>query len=378
MNAIDILKARGFYNQCTDEDALRKLLDEGPVTFYVGFDPTADSLHVGHLVQVMAMANLSRAGHKAIPVVGGGTVQVGDPSFKEETRELLTPERMAANKAKIGAQLARFAPGELVDNADWLMKLNYVEFIRDIGRHFSVNVMVKAESMKQRLERGQGLSFLEFNYPLLQAYDFLELYRRFGCRLQVGGGDQWFNIISGADLIRRVEGGAAYGLTTPLLTTASGAKMGKTVAGAVWLDPEKVSPYDYNQYWYNCDDRDVEKFLKLFTFLPLEQIEDAVKGDIRAAKRLLADEATAIVHGRDTSIPELAAALPAPVIDLLVASGLAKSKGEARRLIDNGGIAIGAEKVASYDAVMHAPGLLKAGKKRAVSVVAGPAVTAAD
>jgi tyrosyl-tRNA synthetase len=185
----------------------------------------------------------------------------------------------------------------------------------------------------------------------------------------VGGGDQWFNIISGADLIRRVEGGAAYGLTTPLLTTASGAKMGKTVAGAVWLDPEKVSPFDYNQYWYNCDDRDVERFLKLFTFLPLERIEDAMKGDIRAAKRLLADEATAIVHGRDTSIPEHAAALPAPVIDLLVASGLAKSKGEARRLIDNGGIAVGADKVTSYDAVMTAPGVLKAGKKRAVSIV---------
>ncbi len=373
MNAIDILKARGFFNQCTDEDALRKRMDEGPVTFYVGFDPTADSLHVGHLVQVMAMANLHRAGHVAIPVVGGGTVQVGDPSFKDETRELLTPERMEANKAKIAAQLAKFAPGALVDNADWLMKLNYVEFIRDIGRHFSVNVMVKAESMKQRLERGQGLSFLEFNYPLLQSYDFLELYRRFGCVLQVGGGDQWFNIISGADLIRRVEGGQAWGLTTPLLTTASGAKMGKTVAGAVWLDAEKVSPFDYNQYWYNCDDRDVEKFLKLFTFLPLEQIEDAVRGDIRAAKRLLADEATAIVHGRDVLVPEHAAVLPAPVVDLLVASGLAKSKGEARRLIEGGGISIGSDKVATIDAVMSAPGLLRAGKKRAVSVLAAEA-----
>lgn len=374
MNAIDILKERGFYHQCTDEDALRTLMDEGPVTFYVGFDPTADSLHVGHLVQVMAMANLYRAGHVPIAVVGGGTVQVGDPSFKDETRELQTPERMAANKAKIGAQLARFAPGQLVDNADWLMPLNYVEFIRDIGRHFSVNVMVKADSMKQRLERGQGLSFLEFNYPLLQAYDFLELYRRFGCRLQVGGGDQWFNIIGGADLIRRVEGGAGYGLTTPLLTTASGAKMGKTVAGAVWLDAEKVSPFDYGQYWYNCDDRDVEKFLKLFTFLPLEQIEQSVKGDIRAAKRLLADEATAIVHGRDVLVPEHVAALPAPVLDLLVASGLAKSKGEARRLVDNGGIAVGAEKISTYDAVMSEPGLLKAGKKRAVSIVRAPSV----
>ncbi|MES2640022.1 MAG: tyrosine--tRNA ligase [Myxococcota bacterium] len=363
MNAIDILKARGFFNQCTDEDALRKLMDEGPVTFYVGFDPTADSLHVGHLVQVMAMANLHRAGHKAIPVVGGGTVQVGDPSFKDETRELLTPERMEANKAKIGAQLAKFAPGTLVDNADWLMKLNYVEFIRDIGRHFSVNVMVKAESMKQRLERGQGLSFLEFNYPLLQSYDFLELYRRYGCRLQVGGGDQWFNIISGADLIRRVEGGSAFGLTTPLLTTASGAKMGKTVAGAVWLDAEKVSPFDYNQYWYNCDDRDVEKFLKLFTFLPIEQIEEAVKGDIRAAKRLLADEATAIVHGRDVLVPKHVTTLPKKLVDLLVETGLVPSKSEARRKL-NDGVRFGGEKLHDPDFVVASPGTLQLGKKK--------------
>ncbi len=370
MNAIDVLKERGFFNQCTDEAELRTLFDAGPVTFYVGFDPTADSLHVGHLVQVMAMANLVRAGHKAIAVVGGGTVQVGDPSFKEETRELLSPERMAQNKARIGAQLARFSAGELVDNADWLLALNYVEFIRDIGRHFSVNVMIKADSMRQRLERGQGLSFLEFNYPLLQAYDFLELYRRYGCRLQVGGGDQWFNIISGADLIRRCEGGAAYGLTTPLLTTASGAKMGKTVAGAVWLDPEKVSPFDYGQYWYNCDDRDVERFLKLFTFLPISQIEEVMKGDIRAAKRLLSDEATGIVHGREVLVPEHAVELPALVLDVLVASGLAASKGEARRFIDGGGIRFEGVPVTAYDASIAVPGLLRAGKKRQMRVVA--------
>ncbi|MFZ5482377.1 MAG: tyrosine--tRNA ligase [Myxococcota bacterium] len=367
MHVIDTLKARGFYNQCTDEEGLRKRMDEGPLTFYVGFDPTADSLHVGHLVQVMAMANLHRAGHRAIAVVGGGTAQVGDPSFRDETRELMTAERMAHNKLRIAAQLAKFAPGEMVDNADWLMPLNYVEFIRDIGRHFSVNVMVKAESMKQRLERGQGLSFLEFNYPLLQAYDFLELYRRYKCVLQVGGGDQWFNIVSGMDLIRRIEGGQAFGLTTPLLTTATGAKMGKTAAGAVWLDAEKVTPFDYRQYWYNCDDRDIGRFLRLFTFLPLDEIEEIEKGDFREAKKRLAEEATRIVHG-DWEVPSFATALPRKVIDVLVESKLATSKSEARRLVDQGGVTFDDTRIDTQDASVTHPGVLRAGKKKAVRV----------
>jgi tyrosyl-tRNA synthetase len=367
VHTLDLLKARGFFNQCTDEDGLRKRMDEGPLTFYIGFDPTADSLHVGNLVQLMAMANLHREGHKPIAVLGGGTVQVGDPSGREETRELATPERMAHNKAKIGAQLAKFAPGELVDNADWLLQLNYVQFLRDIGRHFSVNVMVKAESMKLRLERGQGLSFIEFNYPLLQAYDFLELYRRYKCVLQVGGGDQWFNIVSGMDLIRRIEGGQSYGLTTPLLTTASGAKMGKTAAGAVWLDAEKVSPFDYRQFWYNCDDRDIGRFLRLFTFLPLEEIEEIEKGDFREAKKRLAEEATKIVHG-DWEVPSHATALPRKALDLLVETKLAATKSDARRLIEQGGVTFDGAKVDTFDTPVTHPGVLRAGKKKAVRI----------
>ena len=363
MSVIDTLKARGFFNQCTDEEALGKRLAEGPTTFYIGFDPSSDSLHVGHLVQLMAMANLARAGHRAIAVLGGGTVQVGDPSFREETRQLLTPEQIDANKVKIAAQLRKFAEGELVDNADWLLKLNYIQFLRDIGRHFSVNVMVKSEGMRQRLERNQGLSFIEFNYPLLQAYDYLELYRRHGCELQVGGGDQWFNILSGADLIRRVEGKIAWGLTTLLLTTATGAKMGKTVAGAVWLDSEKLSPFDYRQYWYNCDDRDIGRFLRLFTFLPLAEIAELEKGDYRAAKVRLADEATRIVHG-DWEIPSFAIALPAPLVKVLVESGMVTSNGEARRAIKDGGVRVDGAKVTDTKASLDAPALVEVGKKK--------------
>lgn len=370
MNALDLLKSRGFLHHCTDEDAIRARMDAGPVTFYVGFDPTADSLHVGHLVPLMAMAHLERAGHIAVPLVGGGTVLIGDPSFKDATRELLPTETVEANKAKIASQVARFAPGSaVVDNAEWLLKLNYVSFIRDVGRHFSVNAMVKADSMRTRLERNQGLSFLEFNYPLLQAYDFLELHRRHGCVLQVGGSDQWFNIVSGVDLVRRVTGQEVHGLTTPLLTTATGAKMGKTVGGAVWLDPAKVSPFDYAQFWYNCDDRDVERFLRLFTFLSDARIAEAVRGDIRQAKRLLADEATAVIHGRDVLVPEHGTAFPASTVDVLVASGLAPSKGAARRLIEQGGVTVDGEKVASADAKIERPCVVKVGKRKAVSVV---------
>lgn len=369
MHILDTLKARGFWHQCTDEDGLRAALSAGPVTFYCGFDPTADSLHAGGLVQLMLMAHLSRAGHRAIAVVGGGTVRVGDPSGRDATREMLDDARIEANKVGIRAQIAKFCEGELVDNADWLLGLRYIDFLRDIGSLFSVNRMLTAESVKLRLERGQGLSFIEFNYPLLQSYDFLELHRRNRCTLQVGGADQWFNIVSGIDLVRRLESATVFGLTTPLLTTSSGAKMGKTAAGAVWLDAAKLSPFDYSQYWYNCEDADVERFLKLFTFLPIPQIEDAMKGDIRAAKRLLADEATAIVHGRAWSVPEHAVALPASILDVLVATGLAESKSDARRLVQQGGVSLDDVKVDDQKAMMSAAGTLKAGKKKVARVV---------
>ena len=387
MHVLDTLRARGLFHQCTDEEALGAALTAGPVTFYCGFDPTADSLHVGHLIPLMMMAHLSRAGHRAIAVVGGGTAQVGDPSGRDETRDLMTAERLDANKAAIRVQIARFCDGLLVDNADWLAPLNYIAFLRDIGRHFSVNRMLSAESVRLRLERNQGLSFIEFNYALLQSFDFLELYRRHGCRLQVGGQDQWFNMVSGADLVRRLEGAEVWALTLPLLTTASGAKMGKTAAGALWLDAAKVSPFDYRQYWYNCDDRDVERLLKMLTFLPLDEVAALVAGDVREAKRVLALEATAIVHGRAAAeaadaaaraaaagglvddTPEVAVTLPCAVVDALVAAKLADSKGAARRLIEGGGVTLGDAKVSDAAARIEAPALLRVGKKRSVKVV---------
>jgi tyrosyl-tRNA synthetase len=378
MHVLDILKERGFFNQCTDEAALRAHLDT-PRTFYIGFDPTADSLHVGSLVQLMAMAWLSRAGHHAIAVVGGGTAKVGDPSGRDSTRDILDAERLEHNKRGIATQIAKFCDGTMVDNADWLDGLGYIEVLRTIGRHFSVNDMLRADSVRQRLERQQGLSFIEFNYVLLQSYDFLELYRRHGCTLQVGGGDQWYNIVSGMDLIRRLEGGQSFGLTTPLLTTASGAKMGKTAAGAVWLDPARVTPYDYFQYWINVDDRDVPRFLRLFTFLP---IEACAVGDIREAKRLLAREATAVVHGREAAeaadaaataafaggvsadMPTVAVTFPIGVLAALVAAGAAKSNSEARRMVEGNAVSVGDLRVTDPKALIDSPGVLWAGKKK--------------
>lgn len=378
MHVLDILKERGFFNQCTDEEGLRAHLDT-PRTFYIGFDPTADSLHVGSLVQLMAMAWLARAGHRAIAVVGGGTAKVGDPSGRDSTRDILDAERLRANKEGISKQIARFCDGKLVDNADWLDGLGYIEVLRTIGRHFSVNDMLRAESVRQRLERQQGLSFIEFNYVLLQSYDYLELYRREGCTLQVGGGDQWYNIVSGMDLIRRLEGGQSFGLTTPLLTTASGAKMGKTAAGAVWLSAERVSAYDYFQYWINVDDRDVPRFLRLFTFLP---IEDCNIGDIRQAKRTLAIEATAVVHGRAAAeaadeaakaafaggvsddMPTVTVTFPVGVLAALVASGAAASNSEARRMVEGNAVRFGEERISDPKAQLAGPGVLWAGKKK--------------
>jgi len=401
MGALETLEARGFVQQMTHEDEIREALAGDPVRFYIGFDPTADSLHAGSLVQIMAMANLQRAGHRVVALVGGGTSRVGDPSGKTELRQMMTAETIAKNSAALKAQLERFLVfdgerGVMVDNADWLMQLGYIDFLREIGRHFSVNRMLAAEAYKQRLER--GLSFIEFNYQILQAYDFLALYRSHGVRLQLGGDDQWGNIVAGVDLVRRLEQSQVWGLTTPLLTTASGAKMGKTANGAVWLDADKLSPFDYWQYWYNVDDRDVGRFLKLFTFLDLERIAEleALQGAaINEAKRVLANEVTTLAHGADAAAQADAAAkamvggqasqeMPthvveadAPLFVVLEGSGLAKSRGEARRLVKGGGVRIDGDKVADAEQLVERSALggeglvLRVGKKRAVRLVAG-------
>ncbi len=400
MDAFEVLAGRGFVQQQTD--GAPALLRESAV-FYVGFDPTADCLHVGHLLPIMGMAHLQSAGHTPIVLVGGGTAMVGDPSGKDEARQLLTNEQIQHNKEaqkKLLARFLDFGPGgaTLVDNADWLLDLNYIGFLRDMGRHFSVNTMLSKASVKLRLER--GLSFLEFNYQLLQAYDFLELFRRHGCRLQLGGDDQWGNITAGIDLVRRVEGADAHGLTFPLLTTASGAKMGKTAAGAVWIDADRLPVYDYYQFWVNVEDADVGRFLKLFTFLSLEEIADleALEGaDIRQAKERLALEATTIAHGRTEAlraqagakaafggggdvdaIPQHAVALPVPLITLLADSGLCQSKSDARRQIRGGAVKVAGEKVESEDFELSADHLdaegfvlVSRGKKKKLRVCAG-------
>ena len=302
---LEILEERGFIKQCTDLDRVKELLDTEVVPFYCGFDPTGASLHVGHMVPLFAMAHLNRAGHKAIALVGGGTSRIGDPSGKTEMRRMLTLEDIRHNSASQRIQLAKFIDFEhenavMVDNADWLADLNYIEFLRDIGKHFSVNRMLSFETYKMRLET--GLSFIEFNYQLLQSYDFLILNRKYGCKLQIGGDDQWGNIISGADLIRRVDGNEAHGLTFPLVTRADGKKMGKTEKGALYLDPEMVSPYEFFQYWRNVPDADVEKFLFLFTFLPADEVRKLgrLEGqEVNTAKEVLAFELTKIVHGEE-------------------------------------------------------------------------------
>jgi len=403
-SVLEVLRARGFVQQVSDVDALAERLERGPLAFYVGFDATADSLHVGSLVPLMAMAHLARAGHAPIALLGGGTTMVGDPSGKTEMRKLLTIEDIGRNRQGIEKQVRLFLrdAGELarvVDNADWLLPLNYITFLRDIGRHFSVNRMLAAEAYKARLER--GLSFIEFNYQLLQAYDFLVLRERHDCVLQIGGDDQWGNIVAGIDLIRRVRGQEAYGLTFPLLTTATGAKMGKTAAGAVWLDAARTRPYDLFQYFVNVDDRDVERFLKLLTFEPMERIaelamlEGAAK---REAKRVLARAVTAQLHGEEIAAEVDAAARAAfggegqsasipsvtlpraqveasvKVIDALVAGGLAPSKSAARRLIEQGGVRVGDRKVTDIDAALLSDDdgkLLHVGKKHLRRLIFG-------
>lgn len=368
------LATRGYIHQCTDEAALDKLARSEVITGYIGFDCTAPSLHVGNLVSIMLLRKLQQAGHRPIALIGGGTTKVGDPSGKDEARKLLTDADIAANVAGIESVFSKFlsfgtgkTEAILVNNADWLGGLNYIDFLRDYGRHFSVNRMLSQDSVKLRLEREQNLSFIEFNYMVLQAYDFVELYKREGCRLQMGGSDQWGNIVSGMELGRRTEGIELFGLTTPLLTTSSGAKMGKTAAGAVWLNPDMLSPYDYWQYWRNAEDADVPRFLKLFTELPLPEIGKlaALEGaELNEAKKTLATEATALVHGREAANRaaetarttfeqgQIAADLPhieVPQSDLegglgvlsaSVLAGFVKSTGEARRQVKGGGIKV--------------------------------------
>jgi tyrosyl-tRNA synthetase len=305
--ALATLRERGFVKETTDDAGIEKLLGAGPVAIYAGFDPSAPSLQVGNLVPIMALAHLQRAGHRPIVVMGGGTGMVGDPSGKTEARKLLTPEDVQRNLGFFRDQFGRFldfGPGKaiILDNADWLLPLNYIEFLRDYGRHFRVNQMLTADCFKTRLESESGLSFLEFNYMLLQAYDFLVLFKEYGCRFQIGGSDQWGNIVAGIDLIRRVAGGESYGLTIPLITTAGGAKMGKTAEGTVWLAADRTRPYDLYQYWINVDDRDVGRFLRLFTFLPLDEIrglESLPGAEIRKAKEVLAFELVRIIHGAE-------------------------------------------------------------------------------
>ena len=306
-NVIDVLKQRGFIEQTTHDEELDEYIDQGNVTCYIGFDPTASSLHIGSLVPIMSLAHMQRHGHRPIALIGGGTGLIGDPSGKTEMRKMLTTETIEENALGLKKQLSRyldFGHGKalMLNNADWLTKLGYIPFLRDIGRHFSVNRMIKAESCKMRLDSEEGLSFIEFNYMVLQSYDFLQLFNSHECRLQMGGSDQWGNIVSGIELIRRMNRKTAFGITFPLISTSSGEKMGKSAKGAVWLDSAKTSPYEYYQYWINTDDRDVARFLLLFTFLPRNEIREIEKlqgADLNTAKAVLAFEATLLAHGRE-------------------------------------------------------------------------------
>lgn len=421
-NILQILKQRGFIQQTTGEDAIEARFASAPQRIYTGYDPTADSLHVGHLVPLMALKHLERAGHRPIVILGGGTAQVGDPTGKSEMRPMLARAQLEANVQAIGAQISRLltvdaAHTTVINNAEWLQSLHYIDFLRDVGRHFSVNRMLSMETYKRRLEH--GLSFIEFNYQLLQAYDFWKLNQDYDCHFQFGGDDQWGNIVAGVDLCRRMGNQTVHGMTCPLLTTASGAKMGKTVAGAIWLDPRKLAPYDYYQYWINTEDADVTRFLALFTLLPMSQIEQTrnLQGAlINQAKAILAYEATALVHGpaqatqahtaaqsafgaraldpellKDSQVPRTVnlqqQAIPTHTVTqaelteglfwttLLVSLGAARSKGEARRLIEQGGLKAndaiiqdGFAQILAQDFVNDQI-LLRAGKKRVFRVI---------
>ncbi|MBR2321329.1 MAG: tyrosine--tRNA ligase [Clostridia bacterium] len=394
VNVMDTLRARGFVKQTVYEEELYEKLGKESVPFYIGFDPTADSLHVGHFMQLIAMHHMQQAGHKPIILIGGGTAMVGDPSGRTDMRSMMTKETIRHNVECFKKQMSRFISFEgenaaiVVDNGDWLMDLNYIDFLREIGAHFSVNRMLSAECFKQRLER--GLSFLEFNYMLMQAYDFLVLHQKYGCSLELGGDDQWSNILAGMNLIRVKEQKPAFAMTFTLLTTSDGKKMGKTAKGAVWLDENKTTPYEFYQYWRNIADDDVEKCMKLLTFLPLEQIEElcAHRDErINKAKEVLAYELTKEVHGEEKAKladSQAKAAFGggaaelltkevsdvATVVDAMVAAGVAKSKGEARRLIEQGGVSVDETKVS--DPNMPIPAnefVLHKGKKVHLKVV---------
>lgn len=421
MNVLDTLVERGFVEDVTHEEELRDYLSKKSITCYIGFDPTASSLHVGSLVCLMALAHMQKEGHRPIALVGGGTGLIGDPSGKTEMRQIITKEQIEENKRGIRKQVGRFIDfsedrAYLLDNADWLEGLEYIPFLRDVGKHFSVNKMLKAESYKARLDSEDGLNFIEFNYMLLQSYDFMELAGKYGCLLQMGGSDQWGNIVSGIDLVRRTLNRQAFGITFPLITTSSGIKMGKTHKGAVWLDAERTSPYEYYQYWVNTDDADVARFLALFTMLPMEEIDGVknLKGEeLNRAKAVLAFEATRIAHGEQEAgkafeaaasvfgIPDIEegllpsstilrgkemnafkASVPSSVVssgdvnkglsvvDVFVDTDLSKSKSEARRLIKQGGGYMNGTRIESADTMISLEDfkdgevLFRAGKKR--------------
>lgn len=402
--ALQTLKDRGFIQQCTDIEGLSRLMDEGPVTLYEGCDPTGPSLHIGHMVPYFAMHHLHEAGHNVIVLMGAGTARIGDPSGKTTMRQIISYEDIDRNAQRFLGQLDSFLKFDgktlySANNKDWLANLNYIDFLRDIGRHFSVNRMLSFEAYRMRLET--GLSFIEFNYQLLQSYDYLQLYKRHGCRLQVGGDDQWGNIVAGIELIRRTEGTECFGLTFPLVMTSDGKKMGKTEKGALFLDPSMTSPYDFFQYWRNVQDADVERFLLMFTFLPIDECRRLAAGkdaEINRAKERLAWEVTAIIHGKDEADKALKAARAAfggsgdvdeipsiaiepgrlssgiGVLDLFVEAGLADSKSDARRLVQQGGATVNGIKISDEKAVLDASSLvddallLRAGKKRVCRV----------
>ena len=393
MNVFEILKDRGFFAQCTDESALEKILNDHPVTFYIGFDPTADSLHAGHFIALMAMAWMQRAGHKPICLVGGGTGTIGDPSGRTDMRKFMTDEIIEHNCEQFKKQIARFIDFSedralMVNNGDWLRKLNYIDLLRDVGQHFTVNRMLAAECYKNRWEK--GLTFLEFNYMVMQAFDFYTLTSKYNCELQMGGDDQWSNIIAGVELIRRKTGRSAFGLTNKLLTKSDGSKMGKTAGGAVWLDADKTSPYDFYQYWRNVDDADVGKCLSLLTFLPMEEVNELANrkdSGINESKKILAFEVTKLVHGEEEArkaetaavnifsgnldanmptikIPNL---IGRKLIDVLVDAKIFSSKSEARRMIQQNGLTLNDEKISDEEKFFDEkdlPAVIRKGKKK--------------
>ncbi len=403
-NVYDVLKERGFLKQLTHEEEMKEIFAKEKVTFYIGFDPTADSLHIGHFIAMMFMSHMQKAGHRPIALVGGGTAMIGDPSGRTDMRKMLTKEEIDHNISCIKGQLSRLIDfsddkAMLENNADWLLDLNYVDFIRDIGSHFSVNRMLTAECFKQRLEK--GLSFLEFNYMLMQGYDFYVLNKKYDCTMELGGDDQWSNILAGMELIRRKEGKSAYGMTCSLLTNSEGNKMGKTANGAVWLDPNKTSPFEFYQYWRNIDDADVEKCLCLLTFVPMDEVRrlSALEGaEINEAKKVLAYEVTKLIHGEEeaegakkaaealfsggvdmSNVPtvEIAEDMKAALIlDIIAQTGIVPSKKEGRRLIEQGGLTINDIKIEDVNETFNESylekdgyALIKRGKKKFYKLV---------